>query len=523
MGNVTAPILSHNRVNHVHHHNHYGAHSVDSDPDFTAVKFGDIFLEEEIRSSTTQLGTDRTMYQGRVMASPMLIHHYAKSAEKFEQNYRNHSSLARHPNILQLYGVCRSPRFNALVFHGYASSSYETYHKSLSSMEFVSHSFRIESQWLSAVKMLEEHGFQSVATPRYAGVDPRGNLILDNIGPYFRWKNAGYYNDHQHQMLTVVQDGRFVKEKLLEYYDFLASVYHYTAIDVIAYWETDRLVDAPFNIRHPRMDLPDYHAPNIFKPAFWCEGNRKQEKTIVVRGGIRLSILPDMVIRCEIPTHTIPNFRIWEPAQLLSSHWTGSRYIELTPFSIWASQAHHLMHDLPVDVETDIYHWWYFQCVSVSISGIRHDTHLVDHGSLFLFCRILCDGVSEDEIFEVSWSTDDKGHDIIPDWLIRQTFGITVSVHGHSAMNMLPPQLYPLLRDIHSACGFDPESTQMAEYLGIPLLHPSTWSSEIPTWGSRSEIYQYSDNQSDESEYYASGSGEILFPQTLINFCSPGL
>ncbi|KAJ7573229.1 hypothetical protein C8J56DRAFT_904005 [Mycena floridula] len=33
-------------------------------------------------------------------------------------------------------------------------------------------------------------------------------------------------------------------------------------------------------------------------------------------------------------------------------------------------------------------------------------------------------------------------------------------------------RIYPILWDIHKACGFDPESTEMAEYLGYPLLEP---------------------------------------------------
>ncbi|KAJ7574713.1 hypothetical protein C8J56DRAFT_978083 [Mycena floridula] len=36
----------------------------------------------------------------------------------------------------------------------------------------------------------------------------------------------------------------------------------------------------------------------------------------------------------------------------------------------------------------------------------------------------------------------------------------------------IPPQIYPIFWDIHKGCGFNPESTEMAEYMGYPLLEP---------------------------------------------------
>ncbi|KAJ7587682.1 hypothetical protein C8J56DRAFT_890578 [Mycena floridula] len=66
-------------------------------------------------------------------------------------------------------------------------------------------------------------------------------------------------------------------------------------------------------------------------------------------------------------------------------------------------------------------------------------------------------------------SRDEEGQHMIEDSLIQAAFGITVCWHWDPLVYQIPHQYYEILQTIHEACGFDPCSTQVAEYLGVPV------------------------------------------------------
>ncbi|KAJ7587777.1 hypothetical protein C8J56DRAFT_890656 [Mycena floridula] len=66
-------------------------------------------------------------------------------------------------------------------------------------------------------------------------------------------------------------------------------------------------------------------------------------------------------------------------------------------------------------------------------------------------------------------SRDEEGQHIIKDSLIQASFDITVDWYWGIDVYHVPPQFYEILHTIHEGCGFDPYSTQVAEYLGLPV------------------------------------------------------
>ncbi|KAJ7574708.1 hypothetical protein C8J56DRAFT_463922 [Mycena floridula] len=72
-------------------------------------------------------------------------------------------------------------------------------------------------------------------------------------------------------------------------------------------------------------------------------------------------------------------------------------------------------------------------------------------------------------------------------------------------------QIYTILWDIHKACGFDPESTEMAEYLGYPLLQPIADSESVSHgFGPSQEADQSGYESEVESDDGSSSSHETF-------------
>ncbi|KAJ7587788.1 hypothetical protein C8J56DRAFT_1082096 [Mycena floridula] len=71
---------------------------------------------------------------------------------------------------------------------------------------------------------------------------------------------------------------------------------------------------------------------------------------------------------------------------------------------------------------------------------------------------------------KIYWSRDEQGQHIIEDSLIQASFGVIIDWDWDWNVYVypIPPQFYGILSTFHEACGFDPYSTQVAEYLGLP-------------------------------------------------------
>ncbi|KAJ7587713.1 hypothetical protein C8J56DRAFT_81160 [Mycena floridula] len=104
---------------------------------------------------------------------------------------------------------------------------------------------------------------------------------------------------------------------------------------------------APFQLSHPEINLPVYSLPGWNKVV-------NAMVTTVEDAAIVLTLLPNMTIRCCIPTPQIPTFST-------SDYMKPFQQIDMTLFATWACQANHLIHDLPInimDLQTKYQNYW---------------------------------------------------------------------------------------------------------------------------------------------------------------------
>ncbi|KAJ7587613.1 hypothetical protein C8J56DRAFT_890532 [Mycena floridula] len=221
----------------------------------------------------------------------------------------------------------------------------------------------------------------------------------------------------------------FIKKDLLDYYKFLFDM---------VYWSFNHRTStldntAPFQLSHPEIHLPVYSLPGWNKFVFLMNGM----DTTVQKTGIVLTLLPNMIMRTQ--SYDII-FNLGLPGKLLHP---GSSY----------------QHRGSTD-----------HCHARSIenwkkgreSPVPNDLLEVKH--LYLFCP-------QNSAGKIYWLRDEDGQHVIEDSLIQASFGITVDRDWDwdTYVYPIPPQFYEILGTIHEACGFDPYSTEVAEYLGLSL------------------------------------------------------
>ncbi|KAJ7587845.1 hypothetical protein C8J56DRAFT_942704 [Mycena floridula] len=458
IGNINAPMLSNNHINI----NYYGTRLQENS--FAVLQLGDIFLEEELLVSEYPNNTLKTSrYRGRIIASPsanMSIWSYQGSSadQEFEDKYRIYSSLPRHPNILQLYGVCRSPFLTALIFHGGGPLSRTVeHHESLPPSEYVAYYIAVIHQYKSAQTMLRQHGLRNGLGLTFSDVDERGNLIVSHF-----LEGESDIPDHDPHILKAFETNSFIKEDLLKYYQFVWRAWFFG--DSYVYSSSTSDFTTSFQVFHPEINLPAYCLPT--DKFVFAQGGMH---TMVTKDGIELTLLNDLCIRCRIPTSHIPIFSINESIYSISVSFSRR-------FATWAAQANYLIRDLPINMIEDIQtSLWEvnarFFCLAEPVEGWQRGTdcrtvnELLVSECLYLFCRPRLE-----DSFSIHWSRDDLGKDIIEDPLIQQAFGITVGRFGCVRDEYtISPAIYSVLEGIHKSCGFNPYGTEMTEYLGLPV------------------------------------------------------
>ncbi|KAJ7587606.1 hypothetical protein C8J56DRAFT_80367 [Mycena floridula] len=328
--------------------------------------------------------------------------------------------------------------------------------------------------------MLEASNLQGW-TLALSDVDESGKLVIAHFMP-----GPTYHSAFDTHIWMAFETNTFIKEDLLAYYKFLLGM-----IISPTYLPTSTLLSpfdkaAPFQLSHPEINFPVYSIP----------GKVVNGMDITVRQtGIVLTLLPNMTIRCCIPAVQIPTFWIFEYMKPFEQDDAEAL------FATWACQANHLIHDLPInimDLKTVSLDSIYFKCRAQSILDWKKDTespvlnNLLETEHLYLFCPLK-------EAGNIYWSQDEEGQHIIEDSLIQASFGITIDWYWHIEAYYVPPQLYEILHTLHKGCGFDPCSTQVAEYLGLPLVVTDSGHSGLEEYV---EDLEYpSESESGDSNY----------------------
>ncbi|KAJ7575458.1 hypothetical protein C8J56DRAFT_901075 [Mycena floridula] len=97
------------------------------------------------------------------------------------------------------------------------------------------------------------------------------------------------------------------------------------------------------------------------------------------------------------------------------------------------------------------------------------------------------------------WSIDPEGQILISSTETEDHLNIRIDIYTWSYQ--IPQQIYLILWDIHKACGFDPDSIEMAEYLGYPLFESRILADSESVFG----IFDPSQN-TDEPSHNGYGS-----------------
>ncbi|KAJ7587534.1 hypothetical protein C8J56DRAFT_1081830 [Mycena floridula] len=254
--NINAPVMS---DNHVHiTTNYYGskANFEDSDASFAVLRVGNIHLEEEMESYLDANNVWRARYKGQIMASSTLnmwIWSYRgeRAEEAFEKAYKQYASLPRHPNILQLYGICRSPHLTALVFHGAPHFiDQREYFKTLPSSQLNIYLSKFWQQYESAHRMLEAHNVQG-SRLALSNVDETGKLVIAQFFP-----GPSDYSAFDTQICTAFETNTFIKEDLLDYYKLLFGMINWPCYLLDSPLPVHLDHAATFRLFHPQINLP---------------------------------------------------------------------------------------------------------------------------------------------------------------------------------------------------------------------------------------------------------------------------
>ncbi|KAJ7587757.1 hypothetical protein C8J56DRAFT_1165045 [Mycena floridula] len=498
--NINAPVMSNNNVNISNHiSNYYGSQANFHNGDAiccTQSRGYIIYLEEEIERYLDEENVWRIKYKGQIMTSSarnmsIWSYHGERAEEELEQAYQVYASLprlvqfthghivglshGRHPNILQLYGICCSPHLTALVFHGAPRLIYRwEYYKLLPSSQWIPHYLKLHQQNESAHSMLEVHNLHGWASCA-SDVDETGKLVIARFFPGS--------TDH-----SAFETNTFIKEDLLAYDKLLFDMIYWPT-----YLPTSTLLSpfdkaAPFQLSHPEINFP------VYSILGWTKVVNGLDRT-VDETGIVLTLLHNMSIRCCIPIPQIPTFSFLEPITLFEQD-------DEALFAAWACQANHLIHDLLInimDLKTELFeNWIEFECHAQSIPDWKRDTespgldNLLETEHLYFFCP-------QNSAGNIYWSRDEQGHHVIEDSLIQATFGITVDWHWLNKVYSILPQLYQILQTIHEGCGFHPYGTQIAEYLGLPLAVINNEYSGLEEYVEDPEYT--SESESEDSDY----------------------
>ncbi|KAJ7572931.1 hypothetical protein C8J56DRAFT_1067274 [Mycena floridula] len=529
MGDVNAPMFSNNNIQQIDRaivQNYYGTQEVTSDGRFTVIREGDIFLQHELcschhpfdRYHDNQVATRD--FTGTVKDSPKLIWSYygEQKLENFEEDYQIFRSVPRHPHILQLYGVCKSPGLTALVFHGVMPHAYAVYYcdNLTDPFEFCLQTYKLARQ--RPIEILGQSGLGTGYTWRACPIDMKGNILLQHFdsNPKYRLRRLVHrdlpfpeFIDIDPRILKHFETKSFTKENLLKYYDFLfhapgeSHIYPSTLSIHPLFWEL-------FSFGHPEMELPRYlvHGHDC-KLVF---NSVSHDETRTYESGIVLTLLPDMSIRFQVPISRLKNTTVTISERLYLLHKGASQTYHI-PFVIWASQAHHLLQDATNksslgEMYASITHHIYLYC-RINLKHINNqykpklrqlaDDLDIDSDFLYLFHNFdgsQAHGLSESKGQYPFWAKDQKGEHRVADSIIQDVFGVTVYWNWGVEESEFPRQYYSVLHDIHKACRFDPYSTGVADYLGVPLLKQMDEISGLKEWSDGSE-----NGSSDESDY----------------------
>ncbi|KAK0444180.1 hypothetical protein EV421DRAFT_1903294 [Armillaria borealis] len=201
---------------------------------------GDIYIENLVSPSRPY---SALQYQDRYCtvkgsSRAKIIRMYQHSPDKEEAILKTADALIniKHPNIEQVFGICRSPNFPAIIFHGSTQIPYDDYTSNLTAKQIIPFYIQLYYDLESLSEYLSRHVLHCpgcMADEHNVHLNEHGQIVMMvaaayQIGPFFMWspteESLPSKIDRWSSLLTLQKDS------LCNAYD---AIKHITAFRVL--------------------------------------------------------------------------------------------------------------------------------------------------------------------------------------------------------------------------------------------------------------------------------------------------
>ncbi|KAK0211457.1 hypothetical protein IW262DRAFT_1467936 [Armillaria fumosa] len=481
---------------------------------------GDIRMKQEIFRRTHEhlMTVDIIDYRSEIdmSPSPKLVRVYrarcgseALAVKTLYNDLHQFLSL-RHPNVPQLFGVCTSTSFPALIFHQDTArkKTVEQFRSSLALLEVLIFDLQLMSDIQSTSTYLRDsfEGIcESIAGPDTTYVDGNGRVIYENFrrtsatGPD-AWLRSVFrlletyirrpsYNFSHPRWKSLIKGHQIVKNPSFIHKDNLLLLYEMIYAFVVG---KECVVGAPkyddlyLGGHIIRENVHGTHPFGVTQVASLPFNLESIQRT--------LSYLGTNDDEDIIPVEGFDHDRIrlkWKLSHL--RHWVCVRPTHLAfpdaPSSRLGRQC----------IERLIYAW-FAQCSQLTGSKGQIDALLLDvefminvdwrfgqHYDVFQLCDtfIASDDELSDDVYlciyppeeqadkpELRWSLDSDMADTMSCCEAYSVLGISTQIYAVYTSCKLFTNVYNAIQDLHRACDFDPEASgsDICEHFGLPRM-----------------------------------------------------
>ncbi|KAJ7576498.1 hypothetical protein C8J56DRAFT_973092 [Mycena floridula] len=508
LGDIHGSLMSHNQISTVHQNayqfnvpsisqtvtniNQLSRNTEDDNDDYHVLKAGDLILESQLRTARTHFDLQEdgtfgpmltvTDYTGRVSQSNshVLIRRYEEAVNLHWTRDLDCLVGARHPNILQLYGVCRSTKFRALVFHNTTTEmTVKDYHKSLHGTAFVTYLVEVGKQMEGACQLLKSHNLQRDCVIERAAVDTTGSPILTRFsplrhdspwmhGPLFAFRQSPPDEWVTSALVVAMQNNSWRKEDIPYYYAALESLSSFRT-----HWDELDNDFHPLCLKYPNLGVLPLHAEGLLtlEPDY---------PSLPLIG----EVLPNLTIRFRISTNDMTQNHFFYHGYIVDNKGPGNLFFQcLSQVHHYVSMAKDLKEMKSSPSLSDISPMYHYIAL-IGLIGVPTCLVIRFHFDkvepdleisrpeqiLYIFCTDLFSSRPR-----AHWALDPEGlREVLGGELERMIgFKLESRPHLYWSYSKVRPQVLTIVRQIHEGCGFDPDSPEIAEYLGYSLLVPS--------------------------------------------------
>ncbi|SJL12830.1 uncharacterized protein ARMOST_16262 [Armillaria ostoyae] len=426
-------------------------------------------------------------------SSPKLVRVYrarrgseALAVKMLYSDLRQFLSL-RHPNIPQLFGVCTSTSFPALIFHQDTArkKTVEQHRSSLALLEVLNFDLQLMSDIQSASTYLRDfEGIrESIVGPDTTYVDGNGRVIYENFRPtsgtgrdawlrsvfrlletYIRRPNYNFSHPRWKSLikgLQIMKNPSFIhKDNLLLLYEMIYAF----------------IVGKECVVGAPKYD-DIYLGGHIIRENIHGTDPCSVTQVASLPFGLESIQWTLSDLGTNDNEDIIPAEGIWVKWKLsYLRHWLGRQCIERLIYA-WFAQCSQLtaskgqIDALLLDVEFMINVDWrfghHYDVFQLCDTFIASDDELSDDIYLCIYPP-----QSQADKLELRWSLDPDMADTMSSCEAYTVLGISTQIYAVYTSCKLFTDVYNGIQDLHRACGFDPEAhgSDICEHYELPRM-----------------------------------------------------